>query len=194
MVNFEHNKIIPKTWEGIKSIININTTKNKSIDCLNKNNTEETDLLVLNSSISRFFTTIAKKKKKKKKKKKESSIVHKPKNYTDHLTNPSENSFFLTPTSPDEAEDIIKTLKLRKSIGPNSIPTKPFKKYSIPISRLINEPFVTGTFPEPLKPGSLTTISKKEDLLEYTNYQLKSLTSNISKFLEQLVHKSLYHS
>ena len=33
-----------KTWEGIKSIIKINTTKNKFINCLNVNNTEETAL------------------------------------------------------------------------------------------------------------------------------------------------------
>ena len=50
-----------KTWEGIKSIININTTKNKSINCLNVNNTKETDPFVLSSSFNKFFTTIAKK-------------------------------------------------------------------------------------------------------------------------------------
>ena len=51
-----------KTWEGmIKSIININTTKNKSINCLNVNNTEEKDSFVLSSSFNKFFITIAKK-------------------------------------------------------------------------------------------------------------------------------------
>ena len=70
-----------KTWEGIKSIININTTKNKSVNCLNANNTEETNPFVLSSSFNKFFTTVAKKI--------ESKIVHTPKNYTDYLTNPS---------------------------------------------------------------------------------------------------------
>ena len=32
-----------KSWEGMKTIINTNTTKNKSINCRNVNNTEETD-------------------------------------------------------------------------------------------------------------------------------------------------------
>ena len=36
-----------KTWEGIKSIIHINTTKNKSINCLNVNRIEETEPFVL---------------------------------------------------------------------------------------------------------------------------------------------------
>ena len=57
----EHKQNMLKTWEGIKSIININTTKNKPMDCLNGNNTKETDPFVLSSSFNKFFTTIAKK-------------------------------------------------------------------------------------------------------------------------------------
>ena len=108
-----------KTWESIKSIIYINTTKNKSINYLNANNIEETDPFVLSSSFNKFFTRIAKKI--------DSNIVHTPKNYTDYHTNPSEETFFLIPTSPEEVQDIIKTLKLRKSVGPNSISTKRLK-------------------------------------------------------------------
>ena len=132
-----------KTWEGIKSIININTSKRKSNNCFNINNIQETDHFVLSRSFNRFFTTIAKKT--------ESNIFHTLKNYIDYLTNPSEKTFFFSPTSPDKVEDIIKTLNLRKSIGPNSILTKLLKKYSktisIPISKLINQSFVTGNFP-----------------------------------------------
>ena len=115
-----------KTWEGIKSSININTTKNESIICLSVNNTKETDLFVLSSSLNKFFTTIAKKI--------ESSIAHTPKIYTDYLTNPSEKTFFLTPLSADEVEDVTKTLNLRKSIGLSIILTKLLKKYSKTIS------------------------------------------------------------
>ena len=75
----EHKQNMLKTCEGIKSIININTTKNKSINFLNVNNTEETNSFVLSSSLNKFFITIAKKI--------ESNIVHSPKNYTSYLTN-----------------------------------------------------------------------------------------------------------
>ena len=64
----EHKQNMPKTWEGTKPIVSINTTKNKSINCLKVNNTEGTDPFVLSSSFKRFSTTIAKKV--------ESSIVH----------------------------------------------------------------------------------------------------------------------
>ena len=108
-----------KTLEDIKFVINKNTTKNKSINCLNVNNIEETDPFDLPY---------------KNRQKRESSIVHTLKNYADCLTNPSEDVFFLTPASPEEVEKIIKTLNLRNSISSNSIPTKLLKKYSKTIS------------------------------------------------------------
>ena len=76
--------------------------KNKDVN--NVNNIEETDPFVLSYSFNKFFTRIAKKI--------ESSIVHTPKNYKDYLTNPSEKTFFLTTTSPKEAEDTIKPKKM----------------------------------------------------------------------------------
>ena len=54
-----------KTSEGIKSIININTTEIESINCFNINIIEETFAFVVSSFFNRFVTTIAKKKKKK---------------------------------------------------------------------------------------------------------------------------------
>ena len=54
--------------------------------------------------------------------------------YTDYLTNPSEKTFFLRPTIPDETEDIIKKLSVGKSLGRHSIPTKLLKQFSKSIS------------------------------------------------------------
>ena len=65
-----------------------------------------------------------------------------------------------------------------------------FQFLNIPISKLINQSFVSGIFPEPLKLASVIPIFKKADPLECTNYRPISLTSNISKTL--LVHKCLF--
>ena len=135
-------------------------------------------LFILSSSFNNFFTKIDEEI--------ESNIVYTPKNYTDYITNAREKIFFLTLTSPDEVEDIIKILNLRKWHGLNSISTKLLKKYSrpisIPISKLINQSFVTEVFPEYLKLASVVPIFKKADPLECTSYRPISLTSNISKF------------
>ena len=66
----------------------------KEKHCLNINIIEETDPAILSDSFNKFFTTIAQKI--------ESKIVPSNKNYTDYLTNPSEKTFFLRPTTPDE--------------------------------------------------------------------------------------------
>ena len=104
------------------------------------NNTGETDPFVLSNSFNKVFVTNAKKI--------ESNMAHTPKNYTDYLKNPSEKTFFLSPT-----------------IGPSSIPTKLLKEYSktlsIPISKLINQSFITGIFPESLKLAVVILICKK---------------------------------
>ena len=81
--------------------------------CLNINDIEETDPAILSDSFNTFFTAKLK-----------SKIVPTNKNNLDYLTNPSEKTFFLRPTSPDETEDITKTLSVGKSLRPNSIPTK----------------------------------------------------------------------
>ena len=53
-----------KTW-GIKAIINIKNVSKKSINinCLNKNDIEETDPAILSNLFNKFFTTIAQKNK-----------------------------------------------------------------------------------------------------------------------------------
>ena len=104
---------------------------------MNINDIEETDQAILSDSFNKFFTTTAQKI--------ESKTVPTNKNYTDYLTNPSEKTFFLRPTTPDETEDIIKTLSVGRLHGPNSIPTKLLKQFSksisIPLSNLINLSF-----------------------------------------------------
>ena len=74
---------------------------------------------------------------------------------------------------------------------------KILKKYSktvsIPITKLINQSFVPGIFPQSLKHASVIPIFKRADPLECINYQPISLTSNIVKILEKLVHECFYH-
>ena len=56
----EHKKNMRKVWEGIKSIININNTSEKSINFLKINGNEEINA-TLSDSLNNFFVTIAQK-------------------------------------------------------------------------------------------------------------------------------------
>ena len=77
-----------KTWEGIKLIVNINKRNNKTATCLN------------------FFLTIPLEI--------EVMIVKTNKHFSDFLSEPLQSNFFLTPTLPDEIQEIIKSLNSKK--------------------------------------------------------------------------------
>ena len=183
----EHKKNLYKTWQGVKSIININKTNKKTVNCLNINGKEETDPFLVSNALNSFFTTIAQKI--------ENKIPQTDKHFSDYLQNPNENSFFLAPTTPEEVSDIIRNLSSRKALGPNSIPYKILntfhKTISVPLSNLFNLSFETGIHPEPTKIPNVIPVHKKGSQLESNNYRPISLISNISKIIEKLVHKRL---
>ena len=77
-------------------VININKTTKKDINCLNINGNEETDPAILSQTFNSFFLTIAQKK---------SKFINTTKHYTAYLTEPTTNTFILTPTNTEETED-----------------------------------------------------------------------------------------
>ena len=183
----ERKKNLFKTWQGVKSIININKINKKTVNCLKVNGKEETDPFLISNSLNSFFTTIAQKI--------ENRIPQTNNHFSDYLQNPNENSFFLTPTTPDEVANVIRRLSSRKALGPNSIPYKILitfhKTISTPLSNLINMSFESGVHPEPTKTPNVIPVHKKGSQLEPNNYRPISLISNISKIIEKLVHKRL---
>ena len=176
-----------KTWEGIKLLVNINKRNNKTVNCLNVDGVEETDPFVISNHFNKFFSTIAQQI--------EGKIVKTNKHFSDFLSDPLQSNFFLTPTLPDEIQEIIKSLNSKKATGPNSIPTKILKVFSktisIPLANLINLSFECGIFPMSLKVASVTPIHKKTGSLDCNNYHTVSLISNLSKLNEKLVHNRL---
>ena len=138
-------------------IININKTTKKEVNCLDINRNQEVDPAILSQTFNEFFSTIAQKI--------ESKLINTTK-VKHYLTEPTTNTFILTQTNTEEIEDIIKTLNIRKSIGPNSIPTKLLKQFSkeisIPIEKLINLSFETGIFPDALKLTRIIPVLKME--------------------------------
>ena len=185
----DHKKNMLKTWEGIKLLVNINKRNNKTVNCLNVDGVEETDPFVISNHFNKFFSTIAQQI--------EGKIVKTNKHFSDFLSEPLQSNFFLTPTLPDEIQEIIKSLNSKKATGPNSIPTKILKVFSktisIPLANLINLSFECGIFPMSLKVASVTPIHEKGGSLDCNNYRPVSLISNLSKLIEKLVHNRLYN-
>ena len=101
-----------------------------------------TEFQDISEHLNNFFTSIGK-------------DLHKniapTKNFLDYLKTPNTDTFHISPTTPKEIYDFIKTLKNSESLGTNSIPTNILKEIhetiSMPLSILINKSFTTGVFP-----------------------------------------------
>ena len=102
-----------------------------------------------------------------------------------YLKNRNTNSFFISPATHSEIEDIIISLKNGKSTGPFSIPVKLLKLIKSDISRplacIFNEPINLGIFPDKLKQAKLIPIYKKGTHTDISNYRPISLLSAFSK-------------
>ena len=128
----DHRKNMLKTWEEIKSLINI--YNRDTVNYLSVDGTEEADPFLVSSHFNKFFSTISRKL--------EFKIFKTNKNVSHFLTGPLHSNFFLTPTLLDEIQEIIKSLNHKKATGSDSIITKVLKVFdktlSIPLANLIN--------------------------------------------------------
>ena len=94
--------------------------------------------------------------------------------YTKYLKNIRINkTFFLRPVKLKEIYDIILSLDLNKSLGPNSIQilmklcNEFFSTY---LTKILNISFLTGIFPDLCKLAKVIPIFKKDDPLDSCNY------------------------
>ena len=121
------------------------------------------------------------------------NIAPTKKHFLDYLKAPNTDTFYISPTTPTEISDLIKTLRNSESLGPNSLPTNILKEihetFSIPLSTLINKLFTIGVFPNMCKTAKVVPIFKTRLLCN--NYTLISLLSNIGKKIEKLIHLRL---
>ena len=146
-----------------------------------------TDSQDISEHFNNFFTSIGQDLQK--------NIAPTKKRFSDYLKAPNTDTFYISPTTPKEISDLIKTFKNSKSLGPNSIPTNISKEIhetiSISLSTLINKSFLTGVFPNMCKIATVVPIFKSETRLLCNNYRTISLLSNIGKIIEKLIHLRL---
>ena len=89
-------------------------------------------------NFNNFFTSIGKKL--------QNKIYPTNRDYSHYLISPNPNTFFTSPTSPEEVINIIQNLKTSKRTGPNSLPQKiikQIKKTVTPTFRM-NKSFAQG--------------------------------------------------
>ena len=163
MINKGRTKEI---WKGIKQLIclkskGLNSPKKLIIDGHEIKNDK-----AIAEELNKFFSNVGKNL---------ASTIPKPNlphNY--YLDKPQASSFFLSPVSLTEIENIIMSLNLTKACGPLSIPASILKilksVLAIPLQLLFNYSFYSGTVPDQSKVARVVPIHKKGSTCVVSNY------------------------
>ena len=186
----EYKHDMKKTWKTINNIIGRSNVKHKGTQDFKMGNTCTSDTSLISNGFCEYFTNIGPNL---------AGNIPNPKNNALHYLqkiNRNPNSFFMTPTNPEEILEIIKEIKSKNSSGHDTINTKLIKSIdnsiSKPISILINMSIQSGIVPDSLKLAKIIPIYKSKSPGEFSNYRPISLLTSLSKILEKIVHKRLY--
>ena len=180
---------IKKTWKGIKSVININTSNRNQPSSLMVNSKLVTEPKQVAETFNEYFTTIAEKL--------QNKIKHAPRNFSSFLQNLNPHSFFIMPANVTQILNTINDLHSNKALGPYSTPTDIFHLIKLnvaePLTEIINLSFEEGVYIDNLKIAKVVSIFKEKGCnLDCANYRPISLLSNINKIIEKLMHERLY--
>jgi hypothetical protein len=106
-------------------------------------------------------------------------------------------SIFLAPTDPIEVQNLITSLKSKKSSGHDNLSSSFLKdiagQISTPVCVLINKSLELGIVPESMKIAKVMPIYKAKEHDIFSNYRPISLLPTISKILERVLHKRVYN-
>ena len=183
-----HTSNIKKTWEGIRKLVNVKSNTNFSISQLNVNGSIIDDPTAITNSFNDFFVNVGPVTEK---------TVPKVPNMSPEkfLKDRNQTDFILAHISENEILDIIQALP-NKGTGPASIPLKLLKLVVdliiLPLCRIINLSFSSGTFPEILKTQKIIPLHKGGSTQELNNFRPISLLSIFDKIIEKIMHKRLY--
>ena len=173
-----------KTWDGIRSLINVSKRKSLPTSKLIYKNKERTSNIDMAESLNDFFVNIGASV--------EAKIPQSKKHFSSYLVNPNNKSIFVNPCTEYELRMIIGSLKSSKACGPNSISTNLLIEFSDllinPLVSIINMSFKEGIFPSLNKQAIVCPIHKKEDIKRCENYRPISLLPNMSKIFERLMY------
>ena len=171
-------------WSNINNILRYKSTTKKQItNILTKDDKLTTDPLTIANTMNNFFSTIGQ-------------------NLNQNCSTPHislqtaeirffPKSFHLEPVSTSEMHNLLKTIDVNKSNGPNN-PSNFFIKIASNIicpifTKLTNLCFESGIFPDNLKSATVIPIHKSGEEINSQNYRPISLTSPFSKLIERCI-------
>ena len=122
-------------------------------------------------------------------------ILKNSKKFHSYLKNPSLNSMFLNPTTPNEISKIICEMNSNKALDYFNFPIKIIKEINDiicePLCLILNKSFESGIFPNKLKHAKITPLHKSDSRDNVKNYRPISILPIFDKVLEKLMFNRL---
>ena len=183
-----HKDNLKKTWQGIRSIVNVKNKFNQGLSQLNINGKIVAEPKDIANHINNFFVNVGPDL--------ENSI---PKvnhiSANQYLKDRNQFNLIIAHISNEEVLELIQSLP-NKGSGPASIPLNMLKSaldlIVVPLCHIINTSFNTGVFPEMLKIAKVLPLHKSGSTLDKNNFRPISLLSIFDKIIEKIMHKRLY--
>jgi hypothetical protein len=101
------------------------------------------------------------------------------------------NSFFLTPTSPQEIINIVNKFKNKMTAGIDEVPQLILKRcihiIAPALADIFNQSFLQGVFPKQLKISLIKPIPKENNTNDVDKYRPIAIASCFSKIIEKIV-------
>ena len=186
----EHKNNGKELWKLINRVINKQSDKTCTIDCLEIDNLKTYQTSEIANEFGKYFSTVGNE---------FASKITNPKNNLNYYLSKipyTNGSLFLNPTSQSEINRIINQLKSTTSCGHDGISNKIVKKLKDaltgPLCTLFNLSLTNGEFPEMYKKSDVVQLYKSRNKLIRTNYRPISLLPVMSKILEKIVYKRVY--
>ncbi len=186
----EHANDMRKTWRVLNTMIGKTNNKNEISDKFIINNNVITNPNTISEEFCKYFTEVGDKL--------ASNIPKSKHSYEEHNTRPrNPRSIYISPTDTNEITKIISMMKSKNSSGHdnlNSILIKQIKhSISTPLTIIANKSLEHGEIPQNMKIAKIIPIYKAKDRKQLNNYRPISLLPCLSKILEKIMHKRVYH-
>ena len=183
---------IKNTWNGIKSIININNSSSPKICQLNINGKLTENPHGIATGINNFFADVGPNSEKEIPLTPSDEVS--PKRF---LKNRIQLNFIIAHIFVDEVTEITQDINPKKSTEAFSIPTKLLLLIAdliiLPICKIIDTCFTAGAFPDALKIVKVIPIHKGGSTQDVNHFHLISLLSIFDKIIEKFMHKRVYN-
>ncbi len=177
-------KDIRKTWQVLNSVIGKSNDKSNAAQMFMINGKYTEEPCEIANGFGKFFSQVGEEC--------EKIIPKTSKSHVSYMQNKNRACMFMSPTDPQEIQQIITQLKNKNSSGIDKISSNLIKQLpslTHPLSILINKSLQEGIMPDILKIAKVQPIYKAKEKQCINNYRPISILPTISKIFEKIVFK-----